>query len=339
MEEITNINTIKSNYQVSAKRFLNLNSTYGFYHLLMIDPFRLNLHLNNPIYFKFEIPKKKGGVRKIEAPNDDLKAIQERLNYFLQTIYLSYKPHSVHGFILKPGETDLKYNIISNASVHVNKKYLLNLDIQDFFPSISAKQINEVLLSSPFNFHPEIATLVSLIGTYQKKLPTGSPCSPVLANMVCYKLDEDFEQFCSDNSINFTRYADDLSFSSDAYFSKEMIGEIKTILKKYNFLINEKKTRVQSSKSKQTVTGLVVNKKVNVDRKYIRKIRAILHHWKLNGINNAALRHFNGKYDSIKFASKIKGQIEFIGQVRGVNDLLFQKLKGQFANNLLDALL
>jgi RNA-directed DNA polymerase len=74
----------------------------------------------------------------------------------------------------------------------------------------------------------------------------------------------------------------------------------------------------------------VVNKKVNIDRKYIRNLRAIMHHWKLNGLELATLKHFNGIYDSVKFINKIKGQVEFVGQVRGKGDGLYLKLIGIF---------
>ncbi len=103
--------------------------------------------------------------------------------------------------------------------------------------------------------------MIALLGTYEKKLPTGSPCSPVLANMVCYEMDKELEMFCLNNSIRYTRYADDLSFSSETFIQKEFIGSLKHIIGKYGFELNESKIRLQSSKSKQTVTYIVVNKK------------------------------------------------------------------------------
>jgi RNA-directed DNA polymerase len=299
----------------------------------MVDPVKLNYHINKPLYYSFQVPKKSGGIRKIQSPNEDLKRIQKSLNYFLQLVYLSVKPNSVHGFVRKPGTKDVVFNIISNAAVHVNSKYVLNMDLQDFFPSIFAKQVRDVLLAEPFNFHSEIATLVALLGSYEKRLPTGSPCSPVLANMVCYEMDKELELYCLVNSINYTRYADDLSFSGNNYFEQNTIDQIKTIINKNQFTVNTKKTRVHSSCSQQTVTGLVVNQKVNVDRKYIRNLRAILHHWKLNGLEKATLKHFNGVYDSLKFINKIKGKIEFVGQVRGKEDGIYIKLKEKFILN------
>jgi RNA-directed DNA polymerase len=320
-------------YELLANKFLSVKHALEFANLLMVDPVKLNYHINKPLYYSFQVPKKSGGIRKIQSPNEDLKRIQKSLNYFLQLVYLSVKPNSVHGFVRKPGTKDVVFNIISNAAVHVNSKYVLNMDLQDFFPSISAKQVRDVLLAEPFNFCPEIATLVALLGSYEKRLPTGSPCSPVLANMVCYEMDKELELYCLVNSINYTRYADDLSFSGNNYFEQNTIDQIKTIINKNQFTVNTKKTRVHSSCSQQTVTGLVVNQKVNVDRKYIRNLRAILHHWKLNGVEKATLKHFNGLYDSLKFINKIKGKIEFVGQVRGKEDGIYIKLKEKFISN------
>ena len=320
-------------YELLANKFLSLKHTFEFANLLMVDPVKLNYHINKPLYYSFQVPKKSGGIRKIQSPNEDLKRIQKSLNYFLQLVYLSVKPNSVHGFVRKPGTKDVVFNIISNAAVHVNSKYVLNMDLQDFFPSISAKQVRDVLLAEPFNFCPEIATLVALLGSYEKRLPTGSPCSPVLANMVCYEMDKELELYCLVNSINYTRYADDLSFSGNNYFEQNTIDQIKTIINRNQFTVNTKKTRAHSSCSQQTVTGLVVNQKVNVDRKYIRNLRAILHDWKLNGLEKATLKHFNGVYDSLKFIKKIKGKIEFVGQVRGKEDGIYLKLKEKFISN------
>ncbi len=334
-----NISNLKTTWELNAHRFISLRYTYSFSQLLMVDPRRLNLHINKPIYFTFEIPKRKSGVRKIQAPNDDLKSIQKRLNYFLQAVYLKVKPNCVHGFVCKPGYLVLPFNIVSNASVHINTKHLLNLDVQDFFPSISAKRVKDTLMSEPFCFNDEISTLIALLGSYQKKLPTGSPCSPILANIVCYEMDIELEKFCSGNCINFTRYADDLSFSGNSYFSTEIIEQIKSIINKHQFTLNEKKIRLQSSKSKQTVTGIVVNKKANVDRKYIRNLRAILHDWKNNGLDKAAARHLHIVVTDVfvleKFLLKIKGQIDFVGQVRGKADGIFNKLKVNYYNLIL----
>lgn len=328
----------KNSFELSANKFMRVNSAYAFQHLLGVNPLRFNYHINKPIYFKFTIPKKKNGVRVIQAPNEELKQIQKSLNYYLQALYYRVKPDCVHGFIKMPQAETVKRTIVSNGRVHAGSKFLLNLDIKDFFPSITAKQVKTALMQKPFNLNDEVSTLIALLGTYEKVLPTGSPSSPVLANMVCYEMDIEFENLCQKYNIRYTRYADDLSFSSETFIQKEVIGSLNHIIGKYGFELNESKIRLQSSKSKQTVTGIVVNQKVNVDRKYIRNLRAILHHWELNGLGKAAAKHFgSAKLNSISFIRKLKGQIEFVGQVRGKDDLIYQKLKIKLETNIVNS--
>ncbi len=325
----------KNSFELSAGKFLRANSAYAFQYLLGVNPDRFNYHINKPIYFKFNIPKKKKGIRVIQAPNDDLKQIQKKLNYFLQAVYYRLKPDCVHGFVKMPKAEIKKRTIVSNASIHVGSKFVLNLDLKNFFPSISAKEVKAALMNKPFEFSDEISTLIALLGTYEKKLPTGSPSSPVLANMVCFKLDEELEKFCLIYGIKYTRYADDLTFSCDTYIQEEFLDTFNHIIGKYGFELNESKIRLQSSKSKQTVTGILVNKKVNVDRKYIRNLRAVLHDWELNGLEKAAAKHFGtNKLDSVSLIPKLKGKIDFVGQVRGKEDLIYQKLKIKFEENL-----
>jgi RNA-directed DNA polymerase len=328
----------KYNYTERAEKFLRVRNLYQFQSLLKLDPFLLNYHLNKPIYFNFQIPKKKGGRRIIQSPNEALKEMQQTLNYYLQAVYYSLKPKSVHGFVFNPNGIEAAFNIVSNASHHCNKKTVLNMDLKDFFSSITAKQVKHVLMSPPFDLKDEVATVIALLGTFEKKLPTGAPTSPVLSNMVCYQMDKQLEEYCSTCDLTYTRYADDLTFSSNSKIPNRVIDELNCIITNFGFQLNEKKFRIQSSASKQMVTGLVVNKRVNVDRKYIRNLRAILFSCEKMGIELACAKHYQltdlKLVDIPKFVRKIKGQIEFVGQVRGVNDSIYKKLKSKFQGNL-----
>ena len=340
--EVSNKKRKQTKYLEKAERFQVLKNIYQFQSLLKVDPFRLNYHLNKPIYFSFKVPKKKGGFRIIQSPNEELKEIQRKLNFYLQSLYLSYKPKSVHGFVFNPNGIEAAHTIVSNARPHCNKKHVLNMDMEDFFPSISAKRIKDSLSQEPFNLKDEVSTITALIGSFEKKLPTGAPTSPVLSNIVCYKLDLNIEEYCFNKNIKYTRYADDLSFSSDNVFTNKIINELKKIITDYGFALNDKKFRLLSSKSKQVVTGLVVNQKPNVDRKYIRRLRAILYSWETMGVELAAAKHYQltdlNSVDVSKFVRKLIGQIEFVGQVRGNSDSIYKKFKDQLKANLdLDA--
>ncbi len=313
---------------------LNVEDFYDLQILLKVGARELESHINKPIYNSFQIPKKKGGFRKILSPNDDLLQIQKQLNLYFQAIYLLVKPTNVHGFIAKPKGYEINHSIMSNAFVHTNKKHVLNIDLKDFFPSISASRVRKVLVNHIGLNDNQIADAIALLCTYQKSLPVGAPTSPVLANFTCLDLDKELLSYCSLYDITYTRYADDLTFSSQDYFNSETIKFIRSIIDKHHFIINEKKFRLLSSQSKQTVTGITVNEKLNVSRVYIRNIRAILHNIKIAGIEAATKKHYKVVFaDSLlqkKLVSKLNGQIDFVGQVRGKEDVIYNKLKSSY---------
>src|SRR5690606_17442000 len=197
--------------------------------------------------------------------------------YFLQAYYLCIKPTAVFGFVINPHYLGHACHIAENAKMHTDKKHVLNIDLKDFFPNISASRVQSVFKSSYFNFDAPMATALTLLTTYQGKLPTGAPTSPVLSNFVCLKLDADLKNFCETKALQFTRYADDLTFSSHHQISTDTVLDLINLIKKNGFEINDKKLRLQSSNRKQVVTGLTVNQKVNVDRKLLKKVRAMLH--------------------------------------------------------------
>lgn len=288
--------------------------------------------LNEPKYQEFSISKKKGGIRQIFAPDKKLKELQKRFNYFLQAYYLCIKPEEVHGFVINPSRLDSYCNIAENAKAHIHKKVVLNIDLKDFFPGITAKQVKAVFTSRYFEFNEQIADALTLLITYQGKLPIGAPTSPVISNFVCFPLDNDLKNFCTAHNLTYTRYADDLTFSADEYITNDQILDLTNLIKKNNFEINTKKFRIKTANQKQTVTGLTVNEKVNVDRKLLKKTRAMLHDVTFNGLEIATIKHFNlpreiTEKHQIKFINRLEGYINFIGQVRGKDDSLYRKLK------------
>ena len=322
-------------HQKNALFLLLLETPAELCRFFDISIFQLEEIINSPVYEHHVISKKRGGERHIYAPEEQLKKIQKRLNYFLQAYYLWIKPGEVHGFVINPHYLDKYCNIAANAHVHTGKKYVLNIDLKDFFPSISAKRIKNLFSSSFFNYNEQLATALTLLTTYESKLPTGAPTSPVLSNFVCYNLDADLRNFSQENRLLYTRYADDLTFSSNTVIQYDSILDIILLIKKNGFEINDKKLHLQSSNRKQTVTGLTVNEKVNVDRKLLKKIRAMLHDLTINGIDAAAERHFQlkGSANSEQqkhFINRLTGYINFVGQIRGENDAIYQKLIRQF---------
>ena len=285
--------------------------------------------IKNPCYKTFKIPKKKGGFREIFAPEKSLKHTQKRLNCFLQAYYQCIKPECVYGFTPKPNERQSFCNIVKNAEPHVGKRFVLNIDIKNFFPSISAKSVFELFRSELFRYNEQTAATLALLFTYEGILPAGAPTSPVISNFICLPLDRELLQLCRNHPLCYTRYADDLTFSSDLPITKEQISDIIVLLKKYGFQANKKKFRLQSSHTQQKVTGIVVNEKVNIDRRQIKKVRAMLHDLGKNGLASAAAKHFGVKQADeelqMRFFNRLEGYIQFIGQVRGKDDFIYRK--------------
>jgi len=343
----------------NALSLLSLESPRELCRFLNTSIYPLEKIINSPEYNHYILPKKRGGERQIFAPEKQLKLIQKRLNYYLQAYYLWIKPVEVHGFVINPHYLGAHCNIVANANVHTGKKHVLNIDLEDFFPSIPAKRIKNLFTSPYFNFNEQIAIALTLLTTYEGKLPAGAPTSPVLSNFICLDLDADLRIFCHENGLQFTRYADDLTFSSDTLISADTVLNIILLIVKNGFNINNRKLRLQASNRKQTVTGLTVNEKVNVDRKLLKKIRAMLHDLATNGIEAATRRHFQLEYvvdsklreairkayvylpafnpeDAVDsklqyhFINRLKGYINFVGQVRGKDDPVYRKFKQLF---------
>jgi len=319
-------------HQLNALCILAMDSPYDLCKIVK-EPFQmLEKLINEPKYRHSTIPKKKGGFREIYAPGKRLKRTQKCLNYFLQAHYLWIRPKEVHGFVINPHYKGPYCNIAENARAHIGKKHVLNIDLKDFFPSITARQVKALFLSPYFDYDEQMATALTLLTTFEGKLPTGAPTSPVISNFICLQLDKDIIDFCLSNNLTYTRYADDLTFSSDAKISDDEILDLINIIHKNKFRINGKKLYLRTSNQRQVVTGLTVNEKVNVDRKLLKQIRAMSHDLSRNGLEAATAKHFKirsdcSAKDQSKFIDRLQGYINFVGQIRGKEDPVFLRMK------------
>jgi len=319
-------------HELNTLLLLSIDKPLDLCRLVRTPFFKLENIINHPSYQFFTIEKKKGGKREIYAPDPELKKIQKQLNYFLQAYYLCIKPKEVHGFVINPHYLGDYCNIVANASHHVGKRYLLNIDLKEFFPSITANRVRETFRSNIFGFNDQISTALTLLTTFQGRLPIGAPTSPVISNFVCHQLDADLIEFCHIHNLSYTRYADDLTFSSNDPITTLMIDGIVNQIGNKHFEINTKKTRLTTNNRKQAVTGITVNEMVNVDRKLLKKVRAMSHDLSVNGIVSATRNHFgvNGEVDhklQERFLNRLGGYINFIGQVRGKSDNVYTRYK------------
>ena len=302
-----------------ALAFLSISNWLELSLFLKLSPLRLEQLINSPEYKEFTIPKKKGKPRLIFQPDKELMKIQRKLNLYIQSVYSFQLPENVHGFI--PKSFQVHRSIVSNAIPHVKKQRVLSIDLENYFSSIHSKKVRSLFLS--WGFTNEIATALTLLCTYKGSLPTGAPTSPVLANLCSLALDEKLQVKAQNHGLTYTRYADDLTFSCDEAFSDEFLNHLQAIIKPFE--LNSKKTRIKKKSQQQKVTGILVNEKVNVDRKWIKQLRAMLHDLKINGVQKASFNHFKKTKQESFFVNRLRGNIAFLGQVRGFEDKVYVK--------------
>jgi RNA-directed DNA polymerase len=315
---------------------LNVSYPRLVYHIYLVTPSRR--------YKTFEIPKKSGGTRQISTPITALKILQWKLNQVLQAVY-EPKP-SAHGFV--QGK-----NIVTNAQAHAKKRYVLNIDLKDFFPSINFGRVRGMFMATPYGLNAEVATVLAQICCHNNQLPQGAPTSPVITNMLCAKMDSQFQRLAKECKATYTRYADDITFSTTLPKFPEALARIVTeeeeqkvilgepllaIIADNGFEVNEPKIRLQTRSNHQEVTGLTINQFPNVDRRFVRQVRAMLHAWAKFGLA-AADKEYHEKFESkarlsVKgiptFKQVLRGKIEFIGMVKGKKDPIYKKSLKQY---------
>lgn len=290
-------------------------------------------------YKRFTIPKKSGGVREISAPVKGLKCMLTYLNVVFQSMY--EPTEAAMGFVAGR-------SIADNAAVHVGKYYVFNTDLKDFFPSIQQPRLWAVLQLKPFSLNKELASVIAGLCCMQNAngdgvLPQGSPCSPILTNIICRQLDRRLTGLAKRFNLKYTRYADDITFSSDYNVfqdDSEFMNEFKRIIADQHFIFNDKKTRLQRSNERQEVTGLVVNEKVNVVREYVRDIRNMLYIWKRYGYEQAYAKFFPRYVNSKAYRPKnegmpsmeavVSGKLLYLRMVMGQDSSVYNKLSEAF---------
>lgn len=334
---IERIHGIKSNYTDFidiVNEIVNnvLNRTLLVNTTILMDLCTATADKNYDFFYTY---KKNGGKRLILNPNSDLKYIQKAISLILQQ---EYSPSlSVNGFCFNR-------NVKTNAKMHVGNIYVFNLDLKDFFHSITKQHVIRALINQPFLYHNQLALIISaltIVDEYKNDdlelvnvLPQGSPASPIISNIVCSILDEQLNNLAKKFNINYSIYADDITFSGkfnmwkNQHFKSALLYNIKT----NGFQINYSKVRVQHNTQRQVVTGLVVNTKVNIRRKQIKFIRNTLHVWEKYGYKDAEKIFYFKNYKSVnlKYENYLKGYFGYLKTIRGEKDHLYQKFLQKF---------
>jgi len=311
----------------------------------------------SPPYKSFIINKKNGSLRVIQEPRKRLKDLQLKVLAFLETNANPAKP-CVHGFTRGR-------SIVTNARKHCSPKtrFLLNIDLENFFPSITFYRVRGLLQKPPFSCSYSVATVLAHICTKTGALPQGAPTSPFIANLICRRLDSDLMELARRHQSTYTRYADDISFSFSVRESSRLpsnicsyesgvvnLGnELTSTVVHHGFTLNEGKTRLSNRLRRLEVTGLTINEFPNVKRNFIDRIRGALHAWEKFGYDAAQANwedHLQANKDSEyalkrwhrqrrckalpKLAKVIWGKLLYLRMVRGLEDTIYSRLASKF---------
>lgn len=320
------------------EKLKSAQSLHDIAHILGFKPKSLSYILykkpSSEKYKHFEIPKRSGGKRSISSPYPDLMNLQKRLSENLQDcIHEINKSRNIqtalsHGF-------RREYSIITNANIHRNKRYVFNIDLENFFGTINFGRVRGFFITNRnFELNPAVATVIAQIACYENALPQGSPCSPVISNLIGHILDIRLAALSKQVSCSYSRYADDLTFSTNVKIFPAKVAELvngethkwqvgkilENIITSSGFKINNTKTRMQYMNSRQDVTGLVVNAKVNTRAEYRRTTRAMVYNLlKTGSYHNKTVNYDdNGNFVETEVAGTIEqlnGRLSFIDSV------------------------
>lgn len=330
------------------KAFLSIKSPVGLAIVLYGRPYSelQKLIYPSPRYREFTIKKKNGNDRLIAQPSPLLIDAQRELASILNLV-VQARP-SAHGFV--QGKS-----IVTNARSHVGprKSFIFNIDLKDFFPSITFKRVRGLFMAQPFSFPFSVATTLAQICCWKGVLPQGAPTSPVISNLICRGLDGDLQKLAEECRSTYTRYADDITFSFTTKTSADLperivrlaggaysVGEsLREAIEKHSFKINLDKVRLHSKHGRLEVTGLSVNKFPNVRREFVHQIRGMLNAWEKYGLAKATAvfgtkaTHWGRQYRTgnlPRFERVLWGKLLFLKMVKTENDPVYLRLARRY---------
>jgi len=288
-------------------------------------------------YRKFFLNKKSGGTRNICAPEDGLMYVQKKIANAIYDACSDKLSRFVYSF--RRG-----LSIKDFAKFHIDKKVIIKLDISDFYGSINFGRVLGMFMAAPFNLPYNVSVVLAQLCCFEDGLPQGAPSSPIISNIIGYSLDKNLSIFAKDRGFQYTRYADDMVFSARTtrrigdFCGRDLVSsvfvptdEISKLVSDCGFSLNVGKTRVLLRESKQLITGLVCNQKINVDRNYVRRILTLINLMKKNP--DSALQAYNEwrKNGSVNdIYSAIRGMVNYVRHVKGAEDQVYCNLARRF---------
>ena len=258
-------------------------------------------------YREFEIKKRSGGTRAIRAPYPSLLYMQ---NWIYKEILLKCKINgTAHGFVRKR-------SILTNANVHKGQKYLLKMDLKDFFPSISINWVVQVFKN--IGYMNDVAFYLASICCLDDALPQGAPTSPALSNIIASHMDKRIYKICQKYGYKYTRYADDIAVSG-TFMSPTFIEIVSNVIEDCGFVVNKKKTRLYGEKGNKIITGIsLANNEVRIPRGYRRELEQEVFYILKYGYDAHVKRN---KIRKINYLQSIIGKLNFWLMVEPQNEM------------------
>ena len=249
-------------------------------------------------YKTYSIKKRNGGLRTINHPSKELKKYQR----ILSKLIFSKLPTHCAVFSYKKG-----ISIKNLAEQHKNNRFLLRIDFKDFFPSLTSKNIRELLEKNLSLFDFELSkddiTLINNIVCKSNKLTIGAPTSPIISNALLYDFDCEMNNFSKE--IKYSRYADDLYFSSNIpNLLQNIIPYIKTFILNYKIKLQKKEDKniYTSKKSKRCITGLVLttDNEISIGREKKKYLKSLIFKYIKKTITSEELIYLKGYLSFVK---------------------------------------
>ncbi|MEL6627180.1 MAG: reverse transcriptase family protein [Bacteroidota bacterium] len=297
--------------------FVRIRTPRDLAALLEYPAHKLQLLSMEPRYHTFQLPKADGSKRLIENPEPSLKYIQRRLNNYLQSTYYFVCTDAAYGFIRSRRREPDPRNILTHAQQHLGCQWLINIDIEDFFHRVSFQKVWEIFTQPPFDFNDELAQLLTRLCTWKERLPMGAPSSPALSNFSCMAMDEDLLSLASWGGWKFTRFVDDMSFSSAEEIDYQAVGKIVQTVENHGYELNPEKFKRMGPEDTKIVTGLRVGENViRLQEEFLPRLRKSI--YKLGHVldvqSQANARHTEWVED---FQDQIEGMLTFASFVLG----------------------
>ena len=302
--EITNIEKLAEFLRIDSLTLEEIYSKQGnisnYGHMSLLPP------LPNTWYYRIFIPKKnkKLGFRIVYVVrNQNLLDLQKKIQKLLNKIYIP--PSYVHGFV--------KYrNSKTNAELHLGKKYILSIDLFNYFESIKSISVTNMFIT--IGFTKQISDILTKVITLKNKLVQGFHTSPIVSNIITQSLDQELYQYCIDNNYTYSRYADDITISSNTEIPD--IKKISAIIKNNNFSINYKKLRLMKRGKAQYVTGLTVfdSEYPRIPKRYKKQIRLILYYLKKFGLKNYCMYKLKLNDKKLKKDKESRKQLNILAE-------------------------